>query len=197
MRFALITGLFGLAISSAVAQSTNNLQPAFFVLKATVQTASGVKSVRVVNKDIIAALNESGVYQFGPRAALLFVSTDDQQPPELVVRDIVGSQVTTNEVGDYFGITEVGDEVRSPDNTTQWQTWNFAFSNGLTNETAFQLWGATIIQRGAAHSRPNGEVSGTPSVVSDVRGVGGIRGTNTIFAGTVYSGDFTSVASQR
>src|SRR6266436_407666 len=147
MRFALITGLFGLAISSAIAQSTNFVQPAYFVLKGTTQTPSGVKSIRLVNKDIIAALNETGVYQFGPRATLLFVSADNQTPV-LMVRDVSGTTVTTNDVGDYFGITEIGDEVHSPNNSRRWQTSNFAFSNGITNDTGFQLWGATTIQRG-------------------------------------------------
>jgi hypothetical protein len=188
MRFALITGLFGLAISSALAQSTNIVQPAYFVLKGMIQTASGEKTIRVVNKDIIAALNESGAYQFGARATLLFVSMDDQ-PPVLMVRDVSGGTVTTNDVGDYFGITEIGDEVHSPDKATRWQTWNFAFNNGTTNDTGFQLWGATTIQRGAVHSARTGEFAGTPSIVSDVRGVGGVQGTNTIFSGTVYSGD--------
>jgi transcription elongation factor len=199
MRFALITGLFGLAISSAIGQSTNIVQPAYFVLKGTIQTqtASGVKSIRVVNKDIIAALNETGVYQFGPRATLLFITTDEQQPPELMVRDVSAGTVTTNDIGNYFGITEVGDEVRSPDNSTRWQTWNFAFSNGITNDTGFQLWGATTIQRGAVHSARNGEVTGTPVFISDVRGAGGVQGTNTIFSGTIYSANSTPVASQR
>jgi hypothetical protein len=196
MRFALITGLFVLAISSAIGQSTNIVQSAYFVLKGTTQTASGVKSIRVVNKDIIAALNETGVYQFGPRATLLFVSADNQTPV-LMVRDFSAGTVTTNDVGNYFGITEIGDEVHSPDNRTRWQTWNFAFSNGTTNETAFQLWGATTIQRGAVHSARNGEVTGNPSVISDVRGVGGVQGVNTIFSGTVYSADLTPVAGQR
>jgi hypothetical protein len=151
----------------------------------------------VVNKDIIAALNESGAYQFGPRATLLFVTTDEQQPPELVVRDVIGSQVTTNDMGDYFGITEIGDEVHSPDNSTRWQTWNFAFSNGITNDTGFHLWGATTIQRGAVHSARTGEVTAPPSFISDVRGAGGVQGENTIFSGTVYSGDLAPVASQR
>jgi len=45
----------------------NVIQPVFFVLKGTVQTVSGVASVRVVNKDIVAALNATGVYQFDPK----------------------------------------------------------------------------------------------------------------------------------
>ena len=195
MRFALIIGQLALTTICATAQSTNVVQPAYFVLKGTTQTASGVKSVRVVNKDILAALNETGAYQFGARATLLFV-TADEQPPLVMVRDVSGTAVTTNDVSEYFGITEIGDEVRSPDDSIRWQTWNFAFDNGTTNETAFQLWGATTIQ-GAVHNRRNGEVTGTSSVVSDVRGVGGLRGVNTIFSGTVSSGHSTPVGSKR
>src|SRR5262249_23938668 len=127
MRFALITSVFALAAHGALAQSTNIVEPAYFILKGTTQTASGVKSVRVVHKDLIAALNEPGAYQFGPRAALVFVTTEDQTPV-LMVRDVSGGTPTNLDVGDYFGITEIGDEVRSPDNRTRWQTWNFAFA---------------------------------------------------------------------
>src|SRR3954470_8033707 len=80
MRLIIMIGLLGLAIATANAQTTNVVLPAFFVLKGTTQTATGVKSVRLVNKDIIAALNETGVYQFGRRATLLLVTTDDETP---------------------------------------------------------------------------------------------------------------------
>ena len=87
VRFAPLTALFALAMSvaSASAQSTNLMQKANFVLIGTTQTPTGDKSVRVVNKDILAALNATGAYNFGPKAALFFVSADDQ-PPGLVVR---------------------------------------------------------------------------------------------------------------
>ena len=196
MRFALLTVLLVLATSSAIAQSTNVVQHAHFVLKGTTQTASGVKSVRVVDKDIIAALNATGAYQFGPRAALLFVSTDDQLPL-LMVRDVSAGTVTTNDVSDYFGITEIGDGVHSPDGSIRWQTWNFAFDNGITNETAFQLWGATTIQRSGVENGRNGEIANPPPLVSDVRGVGRVQGAVTIFSGTVSGTDSTPVASQR
>jgi hypothetical protein len=195
MRFALIMGLLALAAFGAIGQSTNVVQPAFFVLKGTTQTASGVKSVRVVNKDILAALNETGVYQFGARATLLFVSTDEQLP-ELMVRDVVGNLVTTNDVGDYFGVMEIGDEVRSPDDRIRWQTWNFSFDNNTTNETAFQLWGATTIQRSTAHAGHNGEVAGSWAFVSDVRGVGRVEGAVTVFSGTVSSRNAAPVRNE-
>lgn len=179
MRFAVITGLLALGASIATAQTTTVVQHAYFVLKGTTQTSSGASSVRLVNKDILAALNATGAYKFGPRAALLFVSSDDQ-PPALNVRDLSGGMATTNDVSDYFGVTEIGDEVRSPDGSTRWQTWNFAFDNGNTNETAFELWGSTTIQRG-----DNGGAAGSQTVQSDVRGVGRVQGAITVFSGTV------------
>jgi hypothetical protein len=199
MRFALITGLLALATFGAIAQSTTNVvQPAFFVLKGTVQTASGVASARVINKDILAALNATGAYQFGPKATLVFVSSDDEQPPVIMVQEGRGQQTTNTDVGDFFGVTELGDAVRSADGSTRWETWNFAFNDGTTNETAFQLWGATTIQQGTTHTRRNGDGAGSQTVRSDVRGVGGLNGTNTVFSGTVVSGNsITSVGNGR
>ncbi len=198
MRFVIMIGFLGLAMATANAQTTNVVLPAFFVLKGTTQTATGAKSVRVVNKDIIAALNETGVYQFGRRATLLLVTTDDETP-EIMVRDVNGGQVTTNEVGDYFDITEIGDEVRAPDGSTRWQTLNFAFDNATsdasTNETAFQLWGATTIQNGTSPTRRTREAANNPSFRSDVRGVGRVQGAITIFSGTVSSGNSAPVVS--
>jgi hypothetical protein len=192
MRFALITSLLALGTSGAVGQSaTNVVQPVSFVLKGTVQTVSGVASVRVVNKDIVAALNATGVYQFGPRATLLFVSSDEQ-PPVIEVREGRGRQTTNTDVSDFFGVTEIGDAVRSADGSTRWETWNFAFNNGATNETAFELWGATTIQQGTTHTRRNGEGAGSQNIRSDVRGVGGVNGANTVFSGTVVSGNSTT-----
>jgi hypothetical protein len=197
MRFAFITGLLAVATCSATAQSTTDVvQRANFVLKGTMQTSSGVKSVRLANKDILAALNATGAYNFGRRATLLFVSSDDELPA-LIVREGTGRQTTNTDVGDFFGVTEIGDEVRSPDDSTRWQTWNFAFDNGNTNETAFQLWGATTIQRGGMPTRRTVEGASSPSLQSNVRGVGRVQGAITIFSGTISGANSTQVSSER
>lgn len=190
-----MTGLFVLAMSSATAQSTSVVQRANFVLKGTTQTSSGVTSVRVVNKDILAALNATGVYQFGPKATLLFVSTDDQ-PPALVVSEASGGQATNTTVSDYFGVTEVGDEVHSTHDNTRWETWDFAFDNGNTNETAFQLWGATTIHRGTIRTPGIGTLTGPERVQSDVRGVGRVKGAITVFSGTISGAKATLAMSE-
>src|SRR4051812_8660633 len=169
MRFAIMTALLAVTMFSANAQSTDVVQRVNFVLRGRVQTSSGVKAVRVTTKDILAALNASGAYQFGPRATLLFVSSDDQ-PPALVVHDGSGQTATNTDVGDYFGITEIGEAVRSSDETTRWETWQISFDNGNTNvSTAFQLWGATTIHRGPIHTAGIGTLAGSQRVQLEVR----------------------------
>jgi hypothetical protein len=196
IRFAITTGLLALAICGASAQSTNLEMPATFVLKGTVQTASGAKSVRVISKDIVAALNESGEYQFKPGATFLFVSTDDQ-PPLIMVHEGKGLQTTNTDVSDLFDVTEIGDPVRSPDDSTRWETWHFSFDNGNTNTTGFQLWGETTIHRGAIRTADMGTVTNAPGVQSKVTGVGRLNGAITIFSGSVNVANSSPARSER
>ena len=185
VRFALLAGLVAPAIPSATAQSTNVVQRANFALKGITQTSSGTRLVRVVNKDIIAALNATGEYQFGPKAALLFVSSDDQ-PPVLVVRDASAGTNTTTEVSDYFGVTRIGDEISLRKDGARLETWQFAFDNGNTNgETGFELWGSTTIHRGAIHTAGMTTLTGPQRIESKVRGVGRVQGAVTIFSGSI------------
>jgi hypothetical protein len=193
IRFAIATGPLALAICAATAQSTNVELPATFVLTGIMQTASGAKWVRVISKDIVAALNESGAYQFKSGATLLFVSSDDQ-PPLIMVHEGRGLQTTNTDVSDFFGVTEIGDAVRSPDGT-RWETWHFSFDNAATNTTGFQLWGETTIHRGAIHTTKMGTVTNAPGVQSTVTGVGRLNGAITIFSGSVNGANSTPVRS--
>jgi len=180
----LLIGLLLVASNTAVGQSTEVVQQANFVLKGIEQSSSGVTYVRMGNKDILAALNASGDYNFSARAALLFVSTDDQ-PPRIVVRDMNNGQVTNVDVGVYFGVSETGDAVHSTNGLTRWTTWVFALSDGQSGvkDTEFQLWGRTTLHTvGAGTTQTHG-------VQSDVSGVGSLAGAVTIFYGTVQASD--------
>lgn len=185
-------GLLALSKSVAMAQSTNLVQRANFVLRGTTQTPSGVKSVRLVNKDIFAALNETGEFNFGPNATLLFVNSEEQTPA-IIIREKNGQQTTDTDVGAYFDVMEIGDGVHSSNDNKRWETWSFTFNNGTTNETAFQLWGATTIDLRASHRSGSGTLGDSQRVLSDVRGVGRVEGTITIFSGTVSSAHATLV----
>jgi hypothetical protein len=187
-----LTTLLALALAmsmpSASAQSTNVMQKANFVLIGTTQTPTGDKSVRVVNKDILAALNATGAYNFGPKAALFFVSTDDQ-PPGLVVREVIGGQTTTTDVSPYFGAEEIGNEVDSGKAKTRWETWHVVFDNKNTNsESAFELWGLTTIHLGAIHTPHIGTLAGPQRFQANVKGVGLWQGATTIFSGSISAG---------
>ena len=182
-----MAGLLGLAISSTTAQSTDVVQRATVSLKATVQTASGAKTAHVANKDIIAALNASGAYNFGPNATLLLVVSNDQ-PSGLLVQDGNSGQTTNTDVSGNFVVSEIGDEVRSPDGSTIWQTWNFGFDNGSTNaETAFELWGATTIRHRIIGIPGFGGTAAPPRIQCSVKGVGRLQGAVTVFSGTISS----------
>lgn len=194
-RFALLSAVLALAMPRATAQTTNIAQRANFVLKGITQTSSGMTTVRIVNKDILAALNASGAYQFGPKATLLFVSSDDQ-PPVILVRDGSGGQTANTDVGNNFGVAEIGTEVRSRNQSTWWETWRFSFDNNTTNDTAFQLWGSTTIHRGTIHASGFAALTGPQRVESDVNGVGQLQGTVTVFSGKVSAANSTLITTE-
>jgi hypothetical protein len=154
------------------------------------QTSSGAKAVRLGNKDILAALNASGEYKFGPKATLLFVVSDDQ-PTGLIVQDGKAGQTTDTDVSAYFDVTEIGEGVRSPDGGMVWETWHFGFDNGNTNETAFELWGTTTIHNRPINLRRVASPSSSQRIESSIRGVGRLKGVVTIFSGTIYGGTFS------
>jgi len=186
VQLGIIIGVCILGNSRLAAQSTNIIQQAYFVLTVLEQTPAGrVSLVRITNKDILTALNASGDYNFGTGARLVFVSTDNQLP-DIVVREGSGGQVTTTDVGNNFGVTEQGDEVHSLDDSIRWATWVFAFDNG--QETDFQLWGFTTLYNRAIHSAGVGTIRGIYGELSRVNGVGGIRGQNAVFYGSVSGG---------
>ena len=182
MRFVVMTGLLALGLCSASAQSTDVVQRATFALKGTMQTSSGVKSVRMDNKDILAALNGSGAYNFGPKATLLLVVSDNQ-PVTLLVEEKNSGQTRTTDVSAWFGVTEIGEAVHSPDGSTA--TWHFGFDDGNTDETAFVLWGSATIRRGSIHTPGIGTIAGPQRIQCSVRGVGRLKGVITIFSGNI------------
>ena len=173
-----------MSINRSAAQSTNIVQSAAFMLTGLEQTPSGsITMVRVTNKDLLAVLNATGNYNFGSGATLQFIGTDNELPT-IVVREMIGGQVTTTDVGNNFGLSEKGEEIHSFGDATRWATWMFAFDNG--QETDFQLWGFTTIYNRDIRSVGAGAIRGMEYEASHVQGVGGIGGRSTVFYGEVY-----------
>ncbi len=186
VRLGIILGVCALAAGQSVAQSTNIVQRAYFVLTGLEQKpAGGVSLVRITNKDILNALNASGAYHFGSGAMLLFVITDNQLPA-IVVREQNGTQATTTDVGNNFGIAEQGDAIHALNGATGWATWVFSFDNG--HETDFQLWGMTTLYERVIQTAGVGAMSGLYGELSRVSGEGGIGGQNVVYYGAVYGG---------
>ena len=185
VRLGIIVGVCALLTSVCAAQSTNIVQHAYFVLTGLEQASNGVSVVRVTNKDLLAALNATGAYNFGSGAMVLLVSTDNQVP-SVMVRQTNGTQVVTTDVGNNFGITELGDEVHTRNGATRWATWEFAFDNG--RETDFQLWGFTTEYIRVIQTAGVGALQGLYGELSHVCGQGGIGGQNVVYYGAVYGG---------
>lgn len=187
-RLALLTSLLAFTLNRADAQPTTNIvHYAYFALRGIEQLpTNGVTAVRVTNKDLMAALNASGSYNFGSGAALLLIGPDGQVP-DIVVREKVGGLVTNTAVGNYFGVSEPGDEVHAKNNKVRWGTWLFSFGNGLdpAQATDLQLWGFTTFSRGQVRTPRVGTLNATVRLHSAINGVGGLRGATTVFYGTV------------
>lgn len=184
LQLGILLGLSAIPINRSQAQSTNIVQSAAFVLTGLQQSPNGsITLVRVTNKDLLTVLNATGNYNFGPGAMLSFVVTDDQLPT-IVVRETNGGLVTTTDIGDYFGLSEKGEEIHSSDDATRWATWLFAFDNG--QETDFQLWGFTTVHNREIQSAGVGPIRGMSYEATHVQGVGGIGGLSTVFYGNVY-----------
>ena len=177
-----ISGFLALAASPAMAQTTNVVMKAYFVLTGIKQVNGGVTYVRVTNQDILAALNATGNFNFGSGAQLILVSTDDQLP---VVKVRQGDGTTTD-VGAYLALVGVDDEVHSANNLVSWAYWTYDFDNG--NGTDFRLSGMATLYRGTVTGPGIGTLTRTYNASTRVYGAGGLKGASTIFSGTVYAG---------
>lgn len=168
-----------------LAQSTNVVMDAYFVLNGLEQGPAGrVIGFRILSKDIITALNATGNFNFGSGARLLLSSTDDNVP-DIVVRETTNGQVTTTDVGAYFGVADIGSEVHTPNHLLAWGVWEFSFDN--EQGTDFHLQGLNTLRRKNLQAPNVGILTRAYQVVVPVSGQGDVKGTNSVFYGTVYA----------
>jgi len=188
-QLVLVGVLLALAANSVVAQSTNVVLRAFFVLNGLEQGNNRAINVRVTNKDVLAALNATGNYNFGSGAQLVLISTDDQLPV-IRVRENHNGQVTTTDVGANLALVDMDGEVHGRYNLISWAYWGYNFDNG--QGTDFTLAGMATLYRGTITGPGVGPLSRTYNAGTTVYGAGGLNGNSTVFSGNVYAGFATA-----
>src|SRR5436190_22282373 len=124
-----VIGLF-LAFGSGLARAavTNVAMVMQFSLTGVRQAGPAtVTGVRISNKDILAALNATGRFDFASNAQLLLLSFEGNLP-NFAVRERNGTNVTTTDISSYFDLSEVT-EVHSADHLTSYALYVFTFDN--------------------------------------------------------------------
>src|SRR5262249_35184046 len=67
---------------------------------------SSTAPVKITNKDILAALNATGRFNFGNNAQILFLSVEGNLP-SIAVRERNGTNAITTDISAFFFITEL------------------------------------------------------------------------------------------
>jgi hypothetical protein len=168
---------------TAQEQIFSTVKDATFALTAIVQTTNGGTSkVRIANKDVLAALNDTGNFNFGPDAKLLLRSINGGLP-YFVVRESISNEVTTTDVSDTLVLVEPDDAVHGPNQTLNWGIWNYTLLEG--GGTDFTFWGFTTLQSGAIPTGNGGDLLRTVKLESIGSGPGHVEGGSAQFSGKV------------
>lgn len=184
LRKTIVAPLFFVSFTlTAQEQIYTTVKDASIALTAIVQTSDdGTDKVRITNKDILAALNATGAFNFGSDAKLLLRSVE-AGIPFFVVRDSVSNEVTTVDVSDYLTVTEPDDAVHGHNSKVNWGIWNVTLNGG--GGTDFNFWGLTTLYTGAIPTGNGGSLLRTVKLNSLGSGSGHVDGANAQFSGKV------------
>jgi hypothetical protein len=171
--------LFTLTGSAQVTNDYSTVKDAFFALTAIVQTTNGeISKVRITNKDIIAALNATGAFNFTNNPKLLMRS-DNSAQPYFIVRDSGTNEV---DVSDYLTVTTETEAVHGVNSMLNWAMWNVTLNGGALMD--FSFWSLTTLNTGRIPIGGDGYLERTVSLSSTGSGPGHINGQNAQFSGT-------------
>ena len=184
-RIAVISVFFTLATGIVQAQTTNVYMQAYFALNGFRQNGDGhVASVRIVDKDIIAALNATGNFNFGSNAKLLLKSNNDQLPV-FVVREKNGNQVTTTDISNFLSLEE-SSEVNAQNGLVSYATWVFTLNSG--GGTSFSVTGFISMYRGKIKSPGVGPLLRVFNAGGQVVGPASVSGNDAVVHGQFSAG---------
>jgi len=192
-RIGVISALLALTTGIAQAQTTNVYLKAYFVLSGVVQAGEGkATSVRIIDKDILAALNATGNFNFGSGAQLL-TKSDSDQLPTFVVREKKGNQVTTTDVSNFLSLDETG-EVNAQNGLVSYAIWVFTLNN--QKGTSFSVSGFMSLFRGTIKSPGVGPLTRVFNAGGQVAGPGTVGGNEAVFRGQFAAGFPTAEVDQ-
>lgn len=179
-KFTALSGIlaFAAAITSH-AQEYNVITVASFNLTGFRQNGDAVAPVRMGNKDIIAALNATGRFDFGPGAQIVMISLEDQLPT-FAIQERSGANVTRTDISSFFSLTE-SDEIHTANNETSYVVQDYHFNDH--NGTSFSVSGLSTLKRG-----PISGLDRVRQIHSRVNGPGSVNGDDALFRGAMSSG---------
>ena len=189
LKFAALSGIlaFGTAITNH-AESYNVVTVANFALTGFKQNGDAVAPVRIGNKEIIAALNATGRFDFGSGAQIVMISLQDQLPT-FGIRERNGTNVVTTDISSYFNLGE-SDEIHTADNLISYVVQDYRFNNH--NGTSFSVSGLSTLRRGPITGPGIGALSRVRQITSQVNGPGSMDGDQALFRGSMSSGSPTA-----
>jgi len=185
MKLCAIAVLLAVGSGVALAQGITVAMQTHFALSGVRQAGdSAVASVKITNKDILNALNDTGRFNFGSRAQIILLSFEGNLP-NFAVREGSGDNAVTTDISSYFFIDEP-QEIHSPDHLHSYAIYIYNFDN--QNGTSFSVSGLTLLHAGAITGPGIGRLTRDRILTSTVNGPGTFNGANMVVRGTVNGG---------
>ena len=186
-----LLGLWSLVSSSA--QTYNVITVANFSLTGVRQTGDTTTSVRIGNKEIIAALNATGRFNFGSHAQIVLISLEGGLPT-FGIREGSGTNAAITDIQSYFQVLE-SDEIHTSNKKMSYLIQDFQFDN--QNGTSFSVSGLSTLKVGNISGPGFGPLERVRQINAQVNGPGSLDGDNVLLRGSMSAGSPTAeVASQ-
>ena len=148
--------------------------------------------VRVTTKDVLAALNSSGGFNFDKAARLIFLSNEDQEPT-VWVQEGTGANAPLVNINNFFSVSQP-DEVDANQGLTSYAIRIFSFDDG--HGTTFNVSGLTTMRRRPIRSPNVGPLLRVASAQAQVAGQGTMNGAAVVLRGTINGGSPEVLANQ-
>ncbi len=147
-------------------------------------SSSTITRVRMSTKDVLAAVNASGGFQFGNNARLLLVSTEDQEPI-VWVQEGTGTNAPLVDISSFFTITQPA-EVDAHNRLISYAIRVFSFDDH--QGTTFTVSGFTAMRRTRIISGVVGPLMRVSTAQAQVGGEGTVKGAPAVFRGKINAG---------